>query len=181
MISKYHKLKPRDSHTHDHSEFIHDHVIFSWIAQNDTKMVKFTFVLPVHFRSDKFWNWGNWDSNLILYIFKNLFESFLKFVSPSRGQAGFYGTWNSETEILSDDLENNHVSKVTEFLNHVFKYQMANLQISKMFVFVCSCLSVWTVSVRSTCSILCSASDVWNPLFMRSCPFKNFYNLHCIV
>ena len=164
MISKYHKLKPKDSHTRDHSEFIHDHVIFLWIPRI------WPFVLPVYFRSD-----DSTEESLVWYILKICLKNLKVFWSlfRRRGQAfGFNGTWNSETEILSDDLENNHVSKVTEAITClnikwlIYKYQKCSNLSS--YVLVCS-YEPYPFAQSRTCSILCSASDVWNPLFMRSC------------
>ena len=143
-------------------------------------------LLPVNFRSIEA------EENLVWYILKICLKNLKVFWSlfRRRGQAfGFNGTWNSETEILSDDLENNHVSKVTEFLNHVFKYQMANLQISKMFefVFVCSCLFVWTVSVRSKSNMfhfmfgIRRVKSVIYAILSHTIKISTFYNLHCIV
>ena len=126
-------------------------------------------LLPVNFRSIEA------EENLVWYILKICLKNLKVFWSlfRRRGQAfGFNGTWNSETEILSDDLENNHVSKVTESITClnikwlIYKYQKCSNLSS--YVLVCS-YEPYPFAQSRTCSILCSASDVWNPLFMRSC------------
>ena len=151
MISKYHKL----------NRGIHIHIIrvHSWscdIFMNSPewykKMARYkngpicctAGPLPVR----RFhWNFRRLRKPILkpyfVYFWKSVWKVFEVFFRR-RGQAGF--TSYSETEILSDDLENNHVSKVTEFLLGtitclnikwlIYKYQKCSNLSS--YVLVCS-------------------------------------------
>ena len=164
-------------------------MIFLWIAQNDTQ--KWHDFL--HFRSTsgqtirlKLRKTEETDTQTLFCIFlKICLKSFWSFFRR-RGQAGF--TPYSETEILSDDLENNHVSKVTEFLLGtitclnikwlIYKYQKCSNLSS--YVLVCS-YEPYPFAQSNIVHFMFGIRRVKSVIYASlSHTIKIFYNLYCI-
>ena len=188
MISKYHKL----------NRGIHIHIIrvHSWscdIFMNSPEWYK-KWPDFLHFRSTsgqtirlKLRKTEETDTQTLFCIFlKICLKSFWSFFRR-RGQAGF--TPYSETEILSDDLENNHVSKVTEFLLGtitclnikwlIYKYQKCSNLSS--YVLVCS-YEPYPFAQSNIVHFMFGIRRVKSVIYASlSHTIKNFYNLYCIV